>query len=506
MKKKKLYAGLSKFVIAVMVASSSVSGVAHAATGDIINTTNERVYDVTYSKDVQALISDLKDGGADVFLKEGSDGKYYSPSDKLNLQSAEIAKLLKAANVDIKNPTAIKTYIKNNAATIVDAIKVETDKAATQTVDTNNYTKVPVVIDTSNIVTFPDKEFEKVIRDTINKPTGDILKSDVDKITELSVSSTKSITSILGIENLTNLTILELNSNKISNLEPLQALTKLTEFSIAGNQISNIKPLKGLTNLISLDLSNNQISNIEDLRELTNLTELSLRINQITDYSPVSSYYDNLKWKDFTLNNTTVLSNFMGAATLSPITVQINTIQSNIGLPNNIDINMFSNGFPGSATVSTTWDNGTTSGVPYDSTTPGTYIFTGSFDLPDGMTNYANNPTTITVPVIVKDKSIQSDILLDFSEYHNEKLKINQYISSIDNAAKTITLKANSPVNLVPVELDLVLNGTLGAMVYHGTQNVDLDTMYPIVNGDTINFYDNKDIVCTYKFIVLPED
>ncbi|MEF2115373.1 leucine-rich repeat domain-containing protein, partial [Clostridium frigoriphilum] len=339
--------------------------------------------------------------------------------------------------------------------------------------------------------------------------------------------STKSITSILGIENLTNLTIVELNSNKISNLEPLQALTKLTEVSIAGNQISNIEPLKGLTNLISLDLSDNQIINIgplkgltnlisldlsknqiiniEDLRELTNLTDLTLRENQITDYSPVSSYYDNLKWKDFTLNNTD-LSNFAGAVTLSPITVKINTIQSDIGLPNNIDINMFSNGFPGSATVSTTWDNGSTAGVPYDSTTPGTYIFTGTFDLPDGMTNYANNPTSTTVSVTIKDTSIQSDILLDFSEYHNEKLKIDQYISSIDNAAKTITLEANSPVNFVPVELDLVLNGTLGAMVYHGTQNVDLDTMYHIVNDDTINFYNNKGIVCTYKFIVLPED
>ncbi|MBU3101769.1 Ig-like domain-containing protein, partial [Clostridium sp. DSM 17811] len=104
------------------------------------------------SKDVQALISDLKDGGADVFLKEGSDGKYYSPSDKLNLQSAEIAKLLIAANVDIKNPTAIKTYIKNNAATIMAAIKVETDKAATQTVDTSNYTEATQVVGTKDIV------------------------------------------------------------------------------------------------------------------------------------------------------------------------------------------------------------------------------------------------------------------------------------------------------------------------------------------------------------------
>ncbi|MBU3101775.1 hypothetical protein KPL44_21220 [Clostridium sp. DSM 17811] len=57
----------------------------------------------------------------------------------MNLQSAEIVKLLKAANVSLTDPTAIKTYIKNNATTIMADVKVETDKIATQSVDTSNY-------------------------------------------------------------------------------------------------------------------------------------------------------------------------------------------------------------------------------------------------------------------------------------------------------------------------------------------------------------------------------
>ncbi|MBU3101779.1 Ig-like domain-containing protein [Clostridium sp. DSM 17811] len=141
---KKLYKGLSKLVIALMIVSSSVSGVAHAATGDIINTTNQKMYSITSSNDIKALIADLKDGGGDVFLKENSNDKYYNPNNILTAQSAEIIKLLKAANVSLTEPTAIKTYIKNNAVSIMADVKVETDKVANQTVDTSNY-KTPTV-------------------------------------------------------------------------------------------------------------------------------------------------------------------------------------------------------------------------------------------------------------------------------------------------------------------------------------------------------------------------
>ncbi|MBU3101572.1 MULTISPECIES: hypothetical protein [Clostridium] len=162
MTNKKLYGVLSTFVITAIIASS-VSGSVYAATGDIINTGNQKKYDITSSKDIQALILDLKDGGTDVFLKEGTDGKYYSPSDKLNLQSAEVAKLLKAANVNLKDATAIKTYIKNNAATIVAAIKVETDKVATQTVDTTSYTTSTVENLLSPILTAVSFEIEGTV-------------------------------------------------------------------------------------------------------------------------------------------------------------------------------------------------------------------------------------------------------------------------------------------------------------------------------------------------------
>ena len=75
----------------------------------------------------------------------------------------------------------------------------------------------------NGVVTFKDKNLEKAIRTKINKLTGDIYKSDVEKITELTVEKIE-ITDISGIENLINLQYLGLSSNQVSNISALQGL------------------------------------------------------------------------------------------------------------------------------------------------------------------------------------------------------------------------------------------------------------------------------------------
>ena len=138
---------------------------------------------------------------------------------------------------------------------------------------------VCVQITESTVITFPDKNLEETIREKIQCPTGDILKDDVDKITNLENAQDKHITNLSGIENLINLTLLDLSNN----------------------QISNIEPLIGLTNLTNLALDNNKISNIEPLKELANLTSLALDNNKIKDFSPISTYYRNLERTDIAI-------------------------------------------------------------------------------------------------------------------------------------------------------------------------------------------------------------
>ena len=53
----------------------------------------------------------------------------------------------------------------------------------------------------------------------------------MEKITKL-IASKKNIADLLGIENLTNLTYLDLSSNQISNIESLKGLTNLKSVQI----------------------------------------------------------------------------------------------------------------------------------------------------------------------------------------------------------------------------------------------------------------------------------
>lgn len=176
-------------------------------------------------------------------------------------------------------------------------------------------------IKSSYVVTF-SKDLEKVVREQINKPTGNIYKSDVENIVALDASK-KSITDISGIENLTNLKILDLSQNQISDISGLKYLNDLSYLRLDDNQIRDISILKTFTNLRTLWLNNNQISDISSLKGLTYLQELCLKSNrisnisgleglsnlkilylaknQILDYSPTKGYYNNLVSKDFDL-------------------------------------------------------------------------------------------------------------------------------------------------------------------------------------------------------------
>ena len=44
---------------------------------------------------------------------------------------------------------------------------------------------IPVTTASDTVITFPDANFEAAVREIINKPTGDILASDVAEVTEL---------------------------------------------------------------------------------------------------------------------------------------------------------------------------------------------------------------------------------------------------------------------------------------------------------------------------------
>lgn len=140
-------------------------------------------------------------------------------------------------------------------------------------------------------ITFTNKTLEKALREKMNKPEGDILKSDVLKIDELNLSyKEKELKSLDGIENLTNLKSLNLTFSYAVDISPLKDLTKLHYLNLSRNYFilnKDISFLKNLVNLERLDLSSDGIEDLTPLKNMKNLRVLNLYSNEITDLNPI---------------------------------------------------------------------------------------------------------------------------------------------------------------------------------------------------------------------------
>jgi C1A family cysteine protease len=113
-------------------------------------------------------------------------------------------------------------------------------------------------------VYFPDPNLEAVVRETINKPTGDIFLSDLEIPVSLN-GYARDIQNIEGLQHLVNLNWLELSYNRISDIGRIAELTNLSQLFLAGNGIEDIGPVSGLQNLAEIDLEGNQIADISAL-------------------------------------------------------------------------------------------------------------------------------------------------------------------------------------------------------------------------------------------------
>jgi|GEM_PF-3522478 len=142
----------------------------------------------------------------------------------------------------------------------------------------------PTNVIASDVIVFKDGHLELAIRNIINKPEGDIFKSDVESITELDLQN-YAISDISGLEHFSNLTKLDLSYNYvITDIAALGSLSNLKELYLAHNNIRDISALRELMNLTHLDLSDNEIYSIRELPVLSysslNLTGNYLTINE----------------------------------------------------------------------------------------------------------------------------------------------------------------------------------------------------------------------------------
>jgi Leucine-rich repeat (LRR) protein len=132
---------------------------------------------------------------------------------------------------------------------------------------------------------------ETAIRKSLEKPTGELTKADLEKVTYLSLSGGGGerfgnlLTEVpKGLEKLTQLKYLMLWSNQLTDVKGLEKLTQLTELNLADNRMTSVEGLEKLTQLEELDLKSNQLTEVpKGLEKLTQLKNLFLQRNQLTE-------------------------------------------------------------------------------------------------------------------------------------------------------------------------------------------------------------------------------
>ena len=191
----------------------------------------------------------------------------------------------------------------------------------------------------STPVVIPDAILRAVIADSLGKASGEaITAAEMATLTRLDAPN-KYIHDLTGLEFATNLTRLDLgtervnredvNSNLISDFSILSSLTSLEQLDLGGNYLSDISPLisflSSLTSLTTLDLSDNSISDISPLSSLTSLERLYLSDNSISDISSLSSL-TSLERLTLSLNSISDISSLPSLTNLTWLNLADNSI------------------------------------------------------------------------------------------------------------------------------------------------------------------------------------
>jgi Leucine-rich repeat (LRR) protein len=142
------------------------------------------------------------------------------------------------------------------------------------------------------------KVIEAAIRKELKKPTGELTKADLEKVTYLALRGSglgNQLTDVKGLEKLTQLKWLDLGANQLTDVKGLEKLTQLTWLYLFVNQLTDVKGLEKLTQVKTLNLDHNQLTDVKGLEKLTQLRLLSLEGNQLTNVKGLEKL-TQLKW------------------------------------------------------------------------------------------------------------------------------------------------------------------------------------------------------------------
>jgi len=116
-----------------------------------------------------------------------------------------------------------------------------------------------VAVEPIKVVTnspFAKAVIDAAIRNGAGKPTGELTRADLEKVTRLLLIRVQ-ITDLKPLARSTKLEELWLPDNQITDLKPLAGLKELRQIVLYNNQTTNLRPLAGLTKLEGLWLEEN---------------------------------------------------------------------------------------------------------------------------------------------------------------------------------------------------------------------------------------------------------
>ncbi len=112
--------------------------------------------------------------------------------------------------------------------------------------------------------------------------------SDLSELTELSINDNK-ITSLADLSQLSALEFLNASDNELVSTVDIAAFPALRYLHLTNNGLYDLSGLSSLSELLYLDITNNSVSDLEPLAGLTKLEELYLRGNRPSNVKKLSS-------------------------------------------------------------------------------------------------------------------------------------------------------------------------------------------------------------------------
>ena len=131
---------------------------------------------------------------------------------------------------------------------------------------------------------FADSSLAAAVAEAVGRPVESLTEADLLALTQL-VARDRAITDLTGIEQLANLSLLDLADNEVSDLSPLSVLTRLQMLDLEQNHIRDLSPLGSLAQLQSLILNANEIEDVSPLLGLPLLSSVELLGNPLSESS-----------------------------------------------------------------------------------------------------------------------------------------------------------------------------------------------------------------------------